>query len=193
MSCDRGGKGAIARGARRHAGWAAPGTFYCEWSNDADYNSCDREQEQTPDGIIDMLLGHEPGYDGEGDGPAAVVVEAAAAAEAEQRLFDVSLTVAAEGHVHVSLTTAPTKKRKYEAVRLRLQGVKMGRAPRRSGGGGGGLEAAVRTAGRWTKPKGCAFTCRRHIDSKTGTAASLSRGSKEARDSAATWRPSRLR
>ena len=123
MSCDRCGKWrncSAARGGMREDG--PPGTFYCEWSNDADYNSCDREQEH-PDGIIDMLLGHDIGYDGEGDGPAAVVVEAAAAAEAEERLLDVSLTVAAEGHVHVSLTTAPTKKRKYEAVRLRLQGV----------------------------------------------------------------------
>ena len=53
--------------------------------------------------------------------PAKLWCDTESAAEAEERLLDVSLTVAADGHV--ALTTAPTKKRKYEAVRLRLQGV----------------------------------------------------------------------
>ena len=63
-----------ARGGRREDP-ARPDAFYCEWSNDNEYNSCEVAQEY-PDGMIDMLLGHEIGYEGEGEGAAEAEAEA---------------------------------------------------------------------------------------------------------------------
>ena len=73
ISCDRCGKWRDCSRGTKEIG--APGAFFCEWNNDEEYNSCDREQEH-PDSMIDMMLGHSVGYAGEVEASAEEAAEA---------------------------------------------------------------------------------------------------------------------